>query len=69
MSNSENLKAVIQSISEEKNVTKNFLEIWDEEKSLMNFDLNSLDLHRLVYSDGNHINSYANYVSRLESFS
>lgn len=55
MSKSEKLKAVIHTISTEgqKNNTKYYLEIWSEEKSLMTFNLADLELHGIVYTDGN----------------
>lgn len=54
MSKSEKLKAVIHTTSadNQKNDTKYYLEIWNEEKSLMTFDLAALECHGFVYTDG-----------------
>ncbi len=55
MSSSEKLKAVLRAESSDdvKVKTKYSLEIWDKQKCVMNFDLAALDLHGVVYTDGN----------------
>lgn len=55
MSKSEILKAVMytsNSVDEKGKKTNYFLEIWSEEKIIITFDLNNLDLHGPVYTDG-----------------